>query len=88
MTQTLGAGEAVSTRKQIPDCLRDKHRGTDGNEALGFAMDLLRVLAIALVNKESGVMSDEDILAAGYVAMYAVDALKVTDASMNGEVRS
>lgn len=79
------AAEGLPTRKKIPECLRKKNHGTDGIDALNFAMDLLRVTAIALVEAKDGALSEADIRAAGYCTMYAIDALKVTCNGLDGE---
>ena len=75
------AGEAVH---KIPENLRKKHHGRDGLDALNFAMDMLRVTAIALVEAKDNALSDDDVRSAGYLVMYAVDALSVTHVELNG----
>jgi hypothetical protein len=73
MTSKPVAGEAV---RKIPNELRGKLYSTDPIQALDFAVDMLRVVAVALVNREPGAMSDEDIHSAGYLIMHSIDALK------------
>jgi hypothetical protein len=69
------AGEAVPRRK-IPAAIEAQHLGRTPVDLTDYAMDLLRVVAAALTTPDQTALDKTDVVSAGYVTMYALEALR------------